>query len=282
MLDALEYYQSLAQKFQGQLLTGTGIAIVLVGLCIWLAGLRLKCIVSAIVGAVIVAAGISAFGDYPAKILLIASGTGIIVGAIVGRFMLGVFAAVVGGLLAITVISGRLQPANTGGVEFFDANSINPNKVVADDFVSSSAYPTWPQYQQNGIVIPASAAADITVKMSAHLINLAKKTILSAGITAYGGAAGVVLAVIFFCFILPRFFVAVISAGLGSAVVFSGMVILLFYKGSEPITLIAAKPKFYGIAFGAMMAFGTIMQLLLSPAKPEIIKPSVSKKENGE
>lgn len=282
MFEALVYYQSLAQKFQGQLLTVTGITIVMVGLCVWLAGLRFKCIVGAIVGAVIAAAGVSVFGDYPAKILLIASGIGILVGATAGRFMLGIFAMIVGGLLAITVVSGRLQPAEASGVEFFDANNVNPNAVVADDFVSSSAYPTWPQYQQSGIVIPTPAAMEITVKMSTYVISLAKKTFLSAGITAYGGAAGVVLAVVFFCLVMPRFFIAVISAGLGSAVVFAGMIILLFYKGSEPISLIAAKPKFYGIAFGAMVAFGAIMQLLLSPAKPVIIKPSVSKKEIGE
>ncbi|MFA6187130.1 MAG: hypothetical protein WC770_07970 [Phycisphaerae bacterium] len=282
MFESLVYYQGLAQKFQGQLLTTAGIAIVLVGLCIWLAGLRFKCIVSAIVGAIVAAAGVVTFGDYPAKILLVASAVGIIVGAIAGRFMLGIFAMIVGGLLVITVVSGRLQPAEAGGVEFFDANSFNTKEIAADDFVSSSAYPTWPQYQQKGVVIPTPAAIDITVKMSAHLIGLAKKTVLSAGITAYGGAAGVILAVIFFCFILPRFFVAVISAALGSAVIFAGMVTLLFYKGSEPISLIAAKPQFYGIAFGAMTVFGTIMQLLLSPAEPKIIKPNVSKKENGE
>lgn len=282
MFEALVYYQSLAQKFQNQLLIGTGIAIVLVGLCIWLAGLRFKRIVSAIVGAAIAAAGVFAFGDYLPKTLFAASAVGIIVGAIAGRFMLGIFAALVGGLLAITVISGRLQSTDTGGIEFFDANSVNPNKIVADDFVSSSAYPTWPQYQQSGIIIPSPAAGEITIKMSAHLISLAKKTILSAGITAYGGAAAVLFVVVFFCFVMPRFFVAVISAALGSAVVFAGMVILLFYKASEPVNLIAAKPKFYGIAFGAMLAFGTIVQLLLSPTKPEIIKPNISKKENGE
>jgi hypothetical protein len=282
MFEALVYYQGLAQKFQSQLLIGTGIAVVLVGLCIWLAGLRFRCIVSAIVGAVIAAAGVSAFGDYPVKILLATSAVGIIVGAIAGRFMLGIFAAIVCGLLVITVVSGRLQSAEAGGVEFFDANNVNPNKVVADDFVSSSAYPTWPQYQQSGIVILVPAAMDITVKMFAHIISLAKKTILSAGVAAYGGAAAAVLVVVFFCFVMSRLFVAVISAGLGSAVIFAGMIILLFYKGSEPINLIAAKPQFYGIAFGAMTAFGTIMQLLLSPAKLKIIKPSVSKKENGE
>ena len=40
MLEALEYYQSLAEKFQSQLLTVPGILVVLAGLCVWLAGLR--------------------------------------------------------------------------------------------------------------------------------------------------------------------------------------------------------------------------------------------------
>lgn len=282
MFEALVYYQSLAQKFQSRLLIGTGIAIVLVGLCLWLAGLRFKRVVSAIIGAVIAVAGVSAFGDYPDKILLAASAVGVVVGAITGRFMLGIFAAIVGGLLVITIVADRTQSAEAGGVEFFDANSANPNEVSIDDFVSSSGHPTWPQYQSSEVIIPTPDAMDITVKMFAHIISLTKKTILSAGAAAYGGAAGAVLVVMFFCFVMPRFFVAVVSAGLGSAVVFAGMIILLFYKGSEPISMIAAKSQFYGIAFCAMTAFGAIVQLLLSPAKPEIIKPSVSKKENGE
>jgi len=58
MLKLLEYYQSLAQKFQSQFLTGPGIAIVLAGLCVWLAGLRWKRLLGALAGAIIAAAGI--------------------------------------------------------------------------------------------------------------------------------------------------------------------------------------------------------------------------------
>ncbi len=286
MLEALEYYQSLAQKFQSQLLTAPGIAIVLAGLCVWLAGLRWKRLLGALAGAVIAAAGVGvgAFGDYPATVLLGACVIGLIVGAFACRFVLGLFGAIVGGLLVIAVLTGGLQSADDGNmVEFFDANSYNPDEVKADDFVSSSSYPLWPEYEKSGAVIPAPAAMDITVKIAAHIVGIAKKTFFSAGVAAYGGAALAAVVIVVFSLVAPRLFVAVISAGIGSAVIFVGMIILLFYKGSGPITLIAAKPQLYSIVFGAMTAFGTIVQLLLSPVEPEIIKPSVSKKkDNGE
>jgi hypothetical protein len=41
------------------------------------------------------------------------------------------------------------------------------------------------------------------------------------------------------------------------------MILLLSYKGTEPVSYISGNPSFYGMVFAAMTAFGTIEQLLL-------------------
>jgi hypothetical protein len=50
---------------------------------------------------------------------------------------------------------------------------------------------------------------------------------------------------------------------LGSAMIFAGMILLLLFKGSKPISSISTNYSFYGTVFLVMTGFGTIVQLLL-------------------
>jgi hypothetical protein len=58
---------------------------------------------------------------------------------------------------------------------------------------------------------------------------------------------------------------ALCSAVLGTLLIFAGMVLLLLYKGAMPVTVIDRKAPFFAAVFGAMIAFGTIEQLVLCP-----------------
>lgn len=284
MLEALEYYQSLAQKFQGQLLTGPGIAIVLAGLCIWLAGLRWRRTLGAVAGAAIAVAGVLNFGDYPPPTVLGVCAVGLIAGVFINRIVLSVFGTIVGVLVVMVFLSGSSQAANQDdGIEFLDVDkAYNPDQIRPDDFVLENSYPTWPEYEQSDAVIPAPDAIKITTAMAGYFIGRTKKAVFSAGVVTYGGAALAAVIIMFFSLIAPRLFIAVFSAIIGSAVIFTGMIMLLFYKGSEPVSLIAAKAQFYGLVFGAMAAFGILVQLLLSPVMPVIMRADDSKKNNGE
>jgi hypothetical protein len=48
----------------------------------------------------------------------------------------------------------------------------------------------------------------------------------------------------------------------GAIIVFAGMILLLIYKGAEPIKAISYRPTFYICLFAAMTLFGTIVQSL--------------------
>ncbi len=284
MLEALEYYQSLAQKFQGQLLTGPGILIVLTGLCIWLSGLRWKRLLGALAGAAIAAAGVFAVGQYPAGIVLIACVIGLLTGALISEIVLGLFGAVISVLVVMIILAGGLAASENKApmVEFYDANqNYNPDDITADDFVTEYPYPTWPQYEQKGVVIPAPQAIEITNEMASYFAGRAKKVIAEAGTGSYAGAGFAVIIIVVLAIAAGRLFVSVTAAMFGAGLIFAGMIILLFYKGSQPISYIAQRPGFYGLVFTAMTAFGAFVQLLLSPAKPKTIEIEVKKKEGA-
>jgi hypothetical protein len=81
----------------------------------------------------------------------------------------------------------------------------------------------------------------------------------------YCWAIIVALAVIFILagFFLWRLTSALCCATLGTFLIFTGMILLLLYKGAAPISSLYSRAPFYAAIFAAMTAFGTMEQLLL-------------------
>lgn len=63
-------------------------------------------------------------------------------------------------------------------------------------------------------------------------------------------------------FLLWRLTAALCYSAIGSALIFAGMIMLLIYKNSMPITAVINRPFFYGAVLIAMVSFGAIVQLL--------------------
>ncbi len=94
----------------------------------------------------------------------------------------------------------------------------------------------------------------------------------------------VIIAALLVIFIMAGFFLwrltsALCCAALGTMLIFAGMISLLLYKGAAPISYICSRTLFYTVVLVAMMAFGTIEQLLLSkpPKRQSITKKETSK-----
>jgi len=96
--------------------------------------------------------------------------------------------------------------------------------------------------------------------------------------------AAITLTFFFSGFYSWRLSSALSCATLGVILTFTGMILLLLYKGSAPITGICRKVPFYGGIFIAMTAFGTVVQLLLCrrAEKRSIRKKQVEDKEEYE
>lgn len=60
-----------------------------------------------------------------------------------------------------------------------------------------------------------------------------------------------------------RLFSAFVYAAAGTAIIFMGMILLLLYKGSSPLTYVAQKQSYFCAVAAGMIICGTFEQLLL-------------------
>lgn len=79
-------------------------------------------------------------------------------------------------------------------------------------------------------------------------------------------------------FFFRRLVPALCCAALGTILIFAGMILLLLHKGSMPVSYISSRQPFYAVVFAAMIAFGTIEQLLFCRCAG---KKSIAKKETS-
>ncbi|HAL45961.1 MAG: hypothetical protein A2Y12_10235 [Planctomycetes bacterium GWF2_42_9] len=252
MFEAIEYYQSLAEKFDSRVMCVPALAVILVGLCIWLSGLRWRKVLGAIAGGTMFAGIGFCLGDYGVVIFIITI-IGMAVGAMIEKVMLGVFGVAMTCAAVLVIISAFLASQNT------------------------SEYPHWPQYEQSGVVIGFSQMIEITKATGSYIVSNMIENLKSASLLWYGAIMLAVIAAGFLAVVMPRLFIAFISSSLGSAVIFAGLMMLLFYKGSKPVNYISKQAAFYAFIIFVMLVFGTMVQLVLSPAPAEQ-KPSPEKK----
>jgi len=278
MFEALEYYQSLAGKFDSRILTVPGIIVVIVGLCVWLAGLRWRKILGALAGGGFFATVVVSIGSYSTGVVLAVILIGAIVGALIEKVMLGIFGASAAAAIVLVVISANLRARQYSDIEYLN----NLKEPTEKDILSERYCPRWPEYEQRDIVINLPQAIDITTQMASYITAKIFDNIKSSSAGAFASAAFVMLAAGFAAFIIPRIFISVVSSSLGSAVIFAGMIMLLFYKASKPVNYIAEKSHFYIMVLAVMIAFGTIVQLVLSPSAAEQIKENMPNKKGGD
>ena len=241
--------------FAPQVLVPAGVICLVLGLCLWLDGLRWARITVAFLGglggglcawfitnhqvvpiaaAVVIFAGLSLFFQKQVFVL-----TGSLVAALVG-------------IIIITAAAQREQSAN---------------------------YQSW---EING---------EVTMLTVSETLEVMKLQLASIG-EGFGKDARSISAVSFMICILAglvvlvagifmtRFVMALTSATLGTALVFGGMIFLLLFKGSAPIRHIYAKSTYYIVVALVMTGFGTVIELLLCPGRKK--KTGSKKTEQGD
>ena len=97
----------------------------------------------------------------------------------------------------------------------------------------------------------------------------------------------VIISALIIIFIAVGFFFwsltsALCCATLGTILIFAGMILLLSYKGSEPIGHISSAKPYYTMIFAAMVAFGTIEQLFLCRSAKDKSKKEKEVKKDKE
>ncbi len=222
------------------ILIGPGVAVVVIGLFMWLGGVGFRKWLLAIAGGL--SGALLGFFVFGLNSLLTAAFAGIAAvaaAAVFQRLFIAVLAAALSFAVGFCVLARpylgdawvAVRPAKQSDtLGWAQSARLMKSYAVELDASAGQAYSQMPGY---------------------------KKAILAA-VAAAGAAGG---------FWLRRAAPALCFALLGTALVFAGMILLLLQKGSPAITGILGKSSFYAIVFLAMAAFGAVEQLIFCKQK---------------
>lgn len=237
MLEVLQHFEKTAGHFAPAVLIIPGAACILLGLIIWLAGLRYAKLIAACLGALI--GGTCAFlateGKAFAAVTLAIPAA--LFAVLIRKVILSAGAVLIAAVIALAVAAAGIESENHTTADF--------------------------QYEQSDQKITTTEALAIT---KTHLRHLTQKAVkICSRLTTVRWAAVLVVAALTIAaaVFFHRVVIAAGCAALGAALSFVGMTILLLYKGSEPITRISDKVTFYGLVFAVMIVVGVCIQLLL-------------------
>jgi hypothetical protein len=240
MVEVCQHFEQAAARFSPAILLGGGAAAVVLGLFVWLGGLGLRKVLFAVAGAV--AGGISGFFITDGNFILAAAAAalGVVIAVVLGRIFIILLAGVIAAAFGFAVLAGpdigsadslvqyRLGETQ-GAIEPLDLReSAETAKTYAVDFGAA--------VKQTGLELPVSRWA---------IIGGAIVIFLAAGLLVWRLAS------------------ALCCSALGTVLIFGGMILLLLYKGAEPISAICRRGQFYLCVFAGMIAFGTVVQWLV-------------------
>jgi hypothetical protein len=244
MFEILQDFEGIAIRLSPIVLIGPGLTAVIAGLFVWLAGLRFKRALVAVLGAFV--GGICGF---------FAIGRNVTTAAI-----LSVVAALISATLQrifIIILAACLAAA----LGFVVGCLVKPYVGFTEEGIPTSQSKSPVQ----GLSLNVNESAQL---MKAYIIDVGDSIRQACSqMPLYNWGIIAVLVVIFVVgeIYFWRLTTAVCCAILGTQLIFAGMILLLLYKGAEPISSINSRALFYLGVFIAMIVFGTIEQLLLCP-----------------
>jgi hypothetical protein len=256
MLDMLINFERSAVYLSPVVLLSLGIVLVAAGLVLWLAGMALRKLFLFVTGAIIGAiVGLYFIGR---KTIAAAGLAGLfaVVAAFLDKLVVTILAAALAVVIAISIMAWHYDyEASVETTENLAAplNGTQTIEFIRQNFVNfvryvDDVYRSMPNHYW--LIIPVLIAVFI--------------------------AAGI------FCWNLTC---AWLAATAGTMLIFAGMISLLLYKGSTPISAISNNGNYYAAVFTAMLTLGTIVQLLLfhhikTKEPKEIIKTDSSKEQS--
>jgi hypothetical protein len=248
MHDILNDFQNAALAFNPITLAVPGLLCTLLGIIIWLSGTRFTRIVAIVAG--FIGGGIGGFYLFPAH-----QTAGAISGAVIGALIamaIHKFTVVIAGLavFAVTVLAflvgTHFSEKVASGQPNFGAVPVKLNQVQTLEQIKLRL--------QN-----------VTDKLYSLSVRLPFNTWPAFG-------AGIVLVAVA-AMLSGRLIVAFATSSLGVGLIFAGMLNLLLFKGSSPLTYVYDRISFFFPVFAAMAAAGTIVQMILCrPPKLKMVK----------
>jgi len=241
MYEIIQNFEQTVLRFSPIVLIVPGVLAVIAGLFIWLGGLGLRRVLAAVVGAVTgFSCGFFIIGN------IMAAGVLAAVVALIAIILQRLFIAI----LAVSLVLV---------LTFFVFTGICPEVIGATEDVPITAAKITGQ----NAVISVRHTPEVLKAYVVDFGNMVKQAAWHMRTYAWAIMAALSVVVLAAGVFLRRLTSALCCAVLGTMLIFAGMISLLLYKGSVPISGICDKPLFFAGVFGAMIAFGAVVQLLL-------------------
>ena len=240
MLEIFQNFEQMTARFSPWVLIVPGVAALLVGLLIWLGGLSLGKLFVAIAGAASgFIVGLFVIGRNAFSALLSAA-VATVIAIIFEKVIIIVLAAILAAAICFAFLAGpyiELSQAQTSAApNDLPAQAATPGVRGSVEQLKAYALDVGGKIKQAGSQMPAQKWAVIAVP---------------AAIIIVGGLT------------LRRLTSALYFSVQGTLFIFAGMILLLLYKGTRPVSHIRINPSIYASVFAAMTAFGTVEQLLI-------------------
>ena len=239
MVEILKSFEQAATRLSPIVLVLPGLLSAALGLFIWLGGLGFRRLLLAVTGALVGAfCTLCVVGENPGGMVLLGL-LGAFIAVVFQRFFAAVLLAALVGLAAFSIAAWPLlllEQGTLAGQQ--DAAPEGQTLAVRDslDIARTYALDVADGARHAGRQLVASRWAVVaTATFAALLVGLLFRHL--------GGALA--------------------CAILGTALIFAGLVLLLMFKGSAPVTRIEARGPFFGLVFVAMVTFGTLEQWIL-------------------
>ena len=262
MLEFIQHFEQVASRFRPIVLIVPGVSAVLLGLFTWLGGLAIRRVLVAAIGAVTGAVCGFFLGGWNIIFIMVLTGLGAGVAIMFEKIFIIMLTATIAVLAGFFILAGPY-------IENADSLEQFPEHQTPD----VGQYFTIRQVIE--IATEYIASLRVTLQQACSQIPLRSWAVIAAlGVTFI--AAGL---------FLWRVTSALCLAAAGTIFIFAGMISLLLCKGSEPLSSIYRSVSFYAAVFAAMIAFGTIGQLLLcrpAPKKARVDTHSDKRKEEPE
>lgn len=258
MVEILKSFEQVAIRFSPAVLILPGLAMVLLGLVLWLAGVCRRRLLLGLAGALL--GGLAGFfiGQQNPAVAVLAAGGVAACGAIVPRVFAAAMMGILGTAIAFAVVARvhvfqQQGPLPAGG---------NPHPVVNRLTVQESL---------DAVQVYILGVGDWLSAIARGLVSIDLAIVVAVG----GGL--LILGLIF-----RRLAGALTCSTVGAGLLFAGLTLLLIFKGSAPVARMEQQGPFYGLVLLGLIAFGTLEQLLLCPHKEGRGTSSVKSRNNEE
>ncbi len=238
MIEVFKSFEQVAGRFNPLVLIVPGLALVALGLFVWLGGLGLRRVLFVLLGAA--AGGLTALLAVSENSMI--AGASAVVAAFLAAMFQRAFAALLLGLLSLAVsfvvLAYPYLQEHQGSLVAGENLDRSPRLSVRDSLSVAHAYGLD---LKDGV---RHAAGRLTPGHWAIIAAAAAGMLtLGALFQSLGGALS--------------------CATLGTTMIFTGLLLLVIFKGTAPVGRLADRPAFYGLVFVGMAAFGTLEQLSL-------------------